>query len=240
MFTACYRGYLGFVAGTGRIFAIERRPGPHLLLQRGDAKAKLAVSEADGPAIRVYDMRSGANEPLDEVRLHGECVTAMRFNEPANVVVSADARGMLEYWDAAGYGMPQEGTITFSMKLDTDLYALARAKTTAHAIDISADGSKFVVTCTDSKIRVFRFASGRLARTFDESLEAAAEVQRGGGEQFRLDPIDYGRRVAVEKELAADLEAPRPNAVFDDSGYFLLYPTLLGIKVEHWSRGSLC
>ena len=48
---------------------------------------------------------------------------------------------------------------------------------------------------------------------------------------YKLDAIDYGRRVAVEKEIAVDPQAPFPNAVFDDSGNFLLYPTLLGIKV---------
>ena len=31
-------------------------------------------------------------------------------------------------------------------------------------------------------------------------------------------------------------EAPKPNAVFDESGIFLLYSTLLGIKVRDASR----
>ena len=54
----------------------------------------------------------------------------------------------------------------------------------------------------------------------------------------RLDPIDFGRRLAVERELAADTSAPHPNAVFDASGNFLLYPTLLGVKVcvVRWVR----
>ena len=34
-----------------------------------------------------------------------------------------------------------------------------------------------------------------------------------------------------ERELAADEAAPAPNVVFDDSGNFVLYPTLLGVKV---------
>ena len=34
-----------------------------------------------------------------------------------------------------------------------------------------------------------------------------------------------------ERELAADETTPAPNVVFDDSGNFVLYPTLLGIKV---------
>jgi peptidylprolyl isomerase domain and WD repeat-containing protein 1 len=48
---------------------------------------------------------------------------------------------------------------------------------------------------------------------------------------YKLDPIDFGRRVAMEKELLADPDAPFPNAIFDESGNFVLYPTLLGIKV---------
>lgn len=111
-------------------------------------------------------------------------------------------------------------------------------------------------------MRVFRFATGKLSRTYDESLAAANELQRSGSgepgvslrwrrpcapclqgwpndcggrraakprassppnlprsppnlhariptpptqaELHRLDAIDYGRRVAIEKELAAD------------------------------------
>lgn len=36
----------------------------------------------------------------------------------------------------------------------------------------------------------------------------------------------------VEKEMAADPEAPKPNAIFDESGKFIIYPCLLGIKVH--------
>jgi len=153
-------------------------------------------------------------------------------------------------------------------------------------------------------VRVFRFVTGKLRRTYDESIEAANQMQRSDSDLYRLDPIDWGRRVAAvsmqhrplplrsiqrlqctighhglrweavalaaiehlrerprwrvlavtgrsmlaaelqrgnqrhpvcepqERELAADETAPAPNAVFDDSGNFVLYPTLLGIKVR--------
>eukprot|EP00887_Chlorella_sp_A99_P006803 scaffold2.g6803.t1 len=201
------------------------------IFRRGEAKAKLAVSDSGSPAIHIYDMRSGSNEALATLAsLHGAPVTALAFNERADTVISTDARGMLEYWSATTHALPSD-EVSFSMKLDTDLYALAKAKTFAHALAVSPDGAKFVACCADAKLRVFRFAPGKLSRTYDESLDAAAEVQRGGAEAFHLDPIDFGRRLAVEKELAGDGEAPRPNAVFDESGHFLLYPTLLGIKV---------
>ena len=80
------------------------------------------------------------------------------------------------------------------------------------------------------RVRVFAFRTGKLTRIYDESLEAANDLQRGDAEMFKLDPIDFGRRMAVEKDLQS-LETPQQtNAVFDESGNFLIYPTLLGIK----------
>lgn len=81
------------------------------------------------------------------------------------------------------------------------------------------------------RVRVFWYASGRLRRVYDESLAAAAELQRSDSDLYRLDPIDFGRRVAAEKDLEADAAASKQNALFDDSGNFIIYSTLLGIKV---------
>ena len=81
-------------------------------------------------------------------------------------------------------------------------------------------------------MRVFRFLTGRLRCAIDESADAAAELQRGDAPAFRLDAIDFGRRLAAERELASDPAAPAANAVFDDSGNFLLYAALLGIKAR--------
>ena len=62
--------------------------------------------------------------------------------------------------------------------------------------------------------------------------KAANELQRGESSLFKLENIDFGRRVAVERDLLAAETALRPNAIFDDTSNFLLYPTLLGIKVS--------
>jgi peptidylprolyl isomerase domain and WD repeat-containing protein 1 len=58
------------------------------------------------------------------------------------------ATGMIEYWSATDYSLPQEA-ISFSYKLDTDLYTLARAKTVARSLEVSQDGSKFSTFSTD-------------------------------------------------------------------------------------------
>lgn len=53
---------------------------------------------------------------------------------------------------------------------------------------------------------------------------------------YRLEAIDFGRRMAVEKQIEQTEAVPQPNAVFDESSNFLIYATLLGIKV----RNKLC
>lgn len=59
----------------------------------------------------------------------------------------------------------------------------------------------------------------------------AQDLQRSDAPLYRLEAIDFGRRMAVEKEIEKTETAPPPNAIFDESSNFLIYATLLGIKV---------
>ena len=74
-----------------------------------------------------------------------------------------------------------------------------------------------------------------MTRKYDESLAAIQAMQQAGTAVYKVEDMEFGRRLAAEKEL----ELPGPdgkipghwiNAVWDESGAFLLYPTLLGIK----------
>uniref|UniRef100_A0AAV1U2Q8 peptidylprolyl isomerase n=1 Tax=Peronospora matthiolae TaxID=2874970 RepID=A0AAV1U2Q8_9STRA len=193
---------------------------------KGVLVPKVAVSDRAGPAIRIYTAESATSEPVYVVsHLHAAPVTALALNPVANCVISADQKGVIEYWDAETYKLPQ--VATFRYKSDTDLYELAKCKTYATALDVSRDGTKFVVTAKDRQIRVIRFVTGKLRRTYDESLAVFEDAQ--ADETLQLDAIDFGRRAAVERELAdSDVVS---NCIFDESGYFILYATLAGIKV---------
>ena len=68
--------------------------------------------------------------------------------------------------------------------------------------------------------------------------QVAQEVQRSNHELYRLEAIDFGRRLAVEREIEKTEDAPPQNAVFDESGNFILYPTLLGIKLREGGGGG--
>eukprot|EP00658_Telonema_sp_P-2_P030891 TRINITY_DN23242_c0_g1_i2.p1 TRINITY_DN23242_c0_g1~~TRINITY_DN23242_c0_g1_i2.p1 ORF type:complete len:332 (-),score=100.45 TRINITY_DN23242_c0_g1_i2:494-1489(-) len=57
-------------------------------------------------------------------------------------------------------------------------------------------------------------------------------------DRYKLDNIDFGRRMAIEKDCLASLGGTKqdfkggvPNVIFDASGNFILYSTMLGIKM---------
>jgi peptidylprolyl isomerase domain and WD repeat-containing protein 1 len=87
----------------------------------------------------------------------------------------------------------------------------------------------------DRQVRIFSFLTGKLARKYDESLTAIQEMQQAGTAVYKVDDMEFGRRLALEREL----EMPGPDgripgmwsdAIWDESGAFIIYPTLLGIK----------
>ena len=151
----------------------------------GDAQTKLAVSDAASPAISVYDVRSGGTEPVGAVAVHAAPVAAMKYNAVYGIVISIDTKGAIEYWSPEDYQLSKDER-HFVSKMDTDLYALLKAKTAATALAIAPDGSRFATLARDHKVRVFRFLDGKLSRTYDESMQSAQDLQRAGGGEFFL------------------------------------------------------
>jgi len=122
--------------------------------------------------------------------------------------------------------------VSFRFKTETDLYAVAKARSTPTSLSISPDGEHFALTASDAKVRLFRYGSGRCVCTFDEGPDALHSLQKEGDDAYRLEAFDFGRRMAVEREYrAAGPAAPPSNCLFDHSGRFLLYPSVVGIKV---------
>lgn len=153
----------------------------------------------------------------------------MCYNEAAGVVISADSKGIIEYWSVDPDNLGSPATVGFKYKMETDLFELAKARTVPTSIAVSPDGKSFVVTAKDQKIRVFNFWTGKLRRVYDESLPVYQAAQNDGS--LKLDHIDFGRRAAVERDMLEAKQVPPSNAVFDETGNFLLYPTLAGIKL---------
>ncbi len=73
-----------------------------------------------------------------------------------------------------------------------------------------------------------------MIKKYDESLETQAEMQHGNGSStVKLDDMEFGRRLAIDREIGKTRggQSATVNVLFDETGNFILYPTLVGIKV---------
>ena len=204
----------------------------------GEAHGRLVVADADSPCLRIY-RSDGSQEPIHVLpSLHAAPVTALAFSCADALMVSGDGKGMLEYWSTdlegegkeACYGFPR-AKVGFKSKLDSDLFELMKRKTYATSLDVSKDGGKLAVVGKDRQIRVFDLRKGKLIRAYNEGMDVAEAAMATG--TLGLDTIDFGRRSAVEHELegARAEVGGRGNAVFDETGHFLVYASLVGIKI---------
>jgi len=193
----------------------------------GDAISELAVAEENSPIIRVYDGK-GSTDPLKTLKIHMKPVLVMTYCHKFDIVISSDQGGMVEYWSGAGqdYNFPRQAN--FQSKLDTDLYEFAKNKTFPLNMTVSPDGGLVVMMGEDRKIRMFRLLTGKMIFVIDESLSHYSELQQV---KQVLPPMEFGKKISVEKDIARAGFSKFNNLVFDESGHFLIYSSLLGIKV---------
>ncbi|KAH9179134.1 hypothetical protein EDB89DRAFT_2111335 [Lactarius sanguifluus] len=182
----------------------------------------LAISEQNSGTIRLYDGR-GDGQPLETVeKLHRFPIHLMTYSDRFDCVISADEGGFVEYWTPdEQFELPTNVPGLWSFKSQTDLYEFKKSASTPTCITLSPDSLSFVTfSLPDRQIRIFSFLTGKMTRKYDESLAAIQEMQQAGtGRELELPGPD------------GKVPGAWMNAVWDESGAFVLYPTLLGIKV---------
>ncbi|KAG5878478.1 hypothetical protein JTB14_003165 [Gonioctena quinquepunctata] len=194
----------------------------------GDPIHTLAVSDKDSPKIYVYDGRADGEHLKVLEKIHMNPVCLMRYNSKFDVAISVDKKGMLEYWtgNKQDYIFPKN--VAFDSKLDTNLFEFAKNKTVPTGLAFSPDGKKFATISTDRRVRVFNFVTGKLLTVLDETLPRFIEHQQ---KTQHLPNMEFGRRMAVERDLEKSESFELANITFDESGYFIMYATVLGIKL---------
>ncbi|KAK9451681.1 uncharacterized protein V1518DRAFT_409243 [Limtongia smithiae] len=224
------------------IFTLPFSPGCVCWLQqRNQPEAYFAVTDKNTSRILIYDARSDLGEPVLAIpELHNKPVQVIGFNARFNCAVSVDALGMMEYWRPNISGVSTIAAATdfdkpadvFKYKSETDLYEFRKAKCVPTCIVFSGDGRRFAtLSVPDRQVRVFDYFSGKLHRKYDESAAVAGEMQQSGTAMRTLDDIEFGKRMAVERELEREESQSGMNVLFDESSNFILYATYLGIKV---------
>ncbi|KAK2569577.1 Peptidylprolyl isomerase domain and WD repeat-containing protein 1 [Acropora cervicornis] len=183
--------------------------------------------EKETGVIYIYDGR-GTNTPLHTLNVHTKPVTFIKYNAGFDVTISADEAGIIEYWSGIKNDLGFPSNVDFEYKTDTDLFEFVMCKTIPISLTFSPDGKMFATLATDRKVRVFRFLTGKKTRVFDESLQVFSEMQQ---QKQQLPDMEFGRRMATERDLEKTDTLRLSNVVFDESGHFLLYATMLGVKV---------
>lgn len=110
--------------------------------RQGDVKPKLAVSDRNTSFVHIYDTHSGSNDPiiskevffvvafyvslwiqvtkgfvlteLLSLQIHAGPVKVMKYNHAQDVVISADAKGLLEYWSPSTLKFPEDAYVLAS------------------------------------------------------------------------------------------------------------------------------
>ena len=200
--------------------------------RRGSLLPLLAVSDEDSNRIRILDGRGENQGPLHVIdKLHRSPVRAIAYNNDYDCAISADDNGMIEYWHPQGTFEKPENV--FKLKSSTDLFTFKKAKSLPTSITVSPSGAQFAsFSFPDRKVRVFEFATGKLHRAYDESIATITEMQQAGTALHKLEDVEFGRRLATERDLESHQSLqPKINILFDESSNFILYGTIHGTKV---------
>ncbi len=163
-------------------------------------------------------------------------VTAWDYDKRTGIIVTGTEEGTILYLnvcedaDTTSYVMKQvdvpEPNHLCDLKSETD-------RTFTSGIKFNNEGSLFATMGTDRFVRVFRLSTGKLVKKFDERLAWYSEMQQQDKLPIKLDDLEFGRRLAIERELQKTPYFASIAPTFDQTGQFLLYPSIIGVKVIH-------
>lgn len=203
----------------------------------------LIITDSTTPNIYIFDARQSYSEPIKIINeVHSYTICRLRFNSKFKTIVSADENGTVEYWrlthniNASGFvKLPFNNNDQSAGSTNTCFNEFKHtASIRLHHINFSQDGKFFITTSSDRKIRIFRFKTGELVRTYDETLERIEETQKNKQIMSR---VDFVRTMSIERGLEAHLH--NENAIFDQTGNFVLFPSMFGVKVYNWKTNHL-
>lgn len=198
----------------------------------------IALAKEDSK-IYVYDGK-GSSEPLQVLeKLHASPVKCIKFCPNLKFAISTCENGIIEYWSGQekDYAFPKH-VVKFKLKSDTSLYKLAQEKTYAVALAVSEKSNKFACLTANKKIMVFHLLTGKLSRVFDEGIKTYVELHQS---KAQLADMEFGRRVAVEREVEKCPKIlAKNNLIFDETGNFLVFSSMLGIKLLNLFTSKCC
>ena len=199
-------------------------------------QSKVVVAEESSHYLHIYDV-DGDNPSKSLItldRLHSHPVTNISLNRRAGVLVSVDRKGLIEYWSSDNYQLISNQNskfVSFRLKSSTDLFELAKTKTSACHLEMSQNGERFIVTSMNRSIFVFDFASGKKLYSVDES--AASYSSSGVLSLPGFSGVHVGLGSRLQQQINIEAEMVPFTATFDESSNMILYGCPLGVKIVH-------
>ncbi|EPX71822.1 WD repeat containing cyclophilin family peptidyl- prolyl cis-trans isomerase Cyp9 [Schizosaccharomyces octosporus yFS286] len=205
----------------------------------------LAISDANSPLVYFFDLEGDGNV-LYSVKKHSTPVHVLEYVNSLDCMLSVDQGGMVEYWSPEEPFRKPNRPDMFELKSQTDLYVYKKSKSVPSSIQISPSGKYFSsISYPDWKVRVFDVKSGRIVLEFDEHpLDAAkkmehALVKEDVNSLYFMNQVEFGRRLAIERDIERAGYLAGTIAIFDESESYIIYGSILGVKVQSIKDGSL-
>ncbi|CUM56490.1 uncharacterized protein AC631_05538 [Debaryomyces fabryi] len=181
----------------------------------------LVINEQDTNRIHILNPDDDDTEIIKTI--HRNRLNVISYNPKYQCIISSDMKGIIEYWTPQEENTPK--SVQFKYKSETDLLEFAKSKSPPTCISFSPDFETFAtISYPDNCIRLFDFKSGKLLKSYDESIKIYEKDEAN----IQLKLINAERKIFIDSP--EDILEQR-NIIFDESGKFLLFGTLQGIKI---------
>ncbi|ODV96405.1 hypothetical protein PACTADRAFT_49758 [Pachysolen tannophilus NRRL Y-2460] len=192
---------------------------------------RLIVISGEEKGNKIHIIDPNENKVLiTNSNIHKSRIEVLEYNLKYECLISIDNEGMIEYWQPGGNLLKPDSV--FKLKSKTNLYDLKKFKLKCYQLNFSQNFNNFVIrTFPDNKIRIFEFSSGKELISIDDSIESNIEFNQLLDESIKLNEFDLNKKIQIEqKNFYNDELFHMLNVIFDKSGNFILFSSILGIK----------
>eukprot|EP00178_Gracilaria_changii_P013439 TRINITY_DN37_c0_g1_i4.p1 TRINITY_DN37_c0_g1~~TRINITY_DN37_c0_g1_i4.p1 ORF type:complete len:664 (+),score=100.60 TRINITY_DN37_c0_g1_i4:52-1992(+) len=202
------------------------------------------VSHKQSPNVACFSLPE-LQHRCDLPTPHAKPLTLATYNHTYSAVISIDEANVIDYWaikrDGSSFQLSEQiPQLQFRSKLRTQLFYFASKAIVATALGVSPRGSHFAVVEQQNRIHVYHFLTGHRQSMIDLSLSSIrAAVKDNTYEAFGLNHRHFEDRLATEAlfQKHQQLRAQN-NIVFDETGQYVLYATVLGVHMIHVSSSN--
>ncbi|SJK86618.1 peptidylprolyl isomerase domain and WD repeat-containing protein 1 [Babesia microti strain RI] len=197
-----------------------------------DLHHKIAICYKDFDEIHVFSPNEGTNI-VSKYKINVRNIQFLIYNIILDICVSIDSNGGIDLWDRT-FKFPSSDVFKFKLKSETDLYDLKKNNTIANAVAISPNGAFMAISTTDGLIRLYSTSTMKLRKIYDETVQMYIGAQNDPNHKvIQIDSLEFGRKLDIEKEIGKARLNTRvfTNILFDESSSFLIFPSIIGIKI---------